>query len=86
MPKRPVGNAFCNFASITVLASFPNSVDYNREENNRYSRDADRPHARLPPKIRRRRLKLSEAQARERAIGRLSASRENPGTRYFFTS
>ena len=35
MPKRQVGNAFCNFASMTVLASFPNSVDYNREENNR---------------------------------------------------
>jgi len=78
VPKHQVGNAFCDFASITVFlpAFFPNAVDLavvaaqikgrvdNREETNREYRDADRPHARLPPKIRRRRLKPSEAQAR----------------------
>jgi hypothetical protein len=67
VPKRQVGNAFCHFASITVClpAFFPNSVDLvvvaaqikgcvdNREEKSREYRDADRPHARLPPKIRR---------------------------------
>ncbi len=64
-PKRRVGNAFCHFASITVLAFFPNSFDLavvaaqiegrvdNREEKSREYRDADRPHARLPPKLRR---------------------------------
>ena len=48
------------------LAFFPNPVDLvvvaaqikgrvdNREENNREYRDADHPHSRLPPKIRRR--------------------------------
>jgi hypothetical protein len=77
-PKHQVRNAFCQFDSITVFlpAFFPNAVDLvvvaaqikgrvdNREETNREYRDADRPHARLPPKIRRRRLKPSEAQAR----------------------
>jgi hypothetical protein len=72
VPKRQAGNAFFHFASIAVcpLAFFPNPVDLvvvaaqiqgrvnNREETNREYRDADRPHARLPPKIRRRRLKL----------------------------
>jgi len=78
VPKHQVGNAFCHFASITVFlpAFFPNAVDLavvaaqikgrvnNREETNREYRDADHPHARLPPKIRCRRLKPSEAQAR----------------------
>jgi hypothetical protein len=62
VPKRQVGHAFFHFGSITVLAFLPNlfhlvvvaaqikdRVD-NREENNRDYRDADRPHARLPPK------------------------------------
>jgi hypothetical protein len=76
IPKRQVGNAFCHFSSFTVCppAFFPNSVDLvlvavqikgrvdNREEKNREYRDADCPHARLPPKIRRRRPKPSEAQ------------------------
>jgi hypothetical protein len=59
VPKRQVGNAFCHFAGVTVLAFFPNSVDLvvvaaqikgrvdNREEKNREYRDADHPHARL---------------------------------------
>jgi len=78
VPKRQVGNAFCHFARITMCppAFFPNPVDLvvvaahikgrvdNPEEKNREYRDADHPHARLPPKIRRRRLKPSEAQAR----------------------
>jgi hypothetical protein len=78
VPKRRVDNAFCHFARITVCppAFFPNPVDLvvvaahikgrvdNREEKNREYRDADHPHARLPPKMRRRRLKPSEAQAR----------------------
>jgi hypothetical protein len=77
-PKHQVRNAFCQFASITVFlpAFFPDAIDLvvvaaqikgrvdNREETNCEYRDADRPHARLPPKIRRRRLKPSEAQAR----------------------
>jgi len=77
-PKHQIGNAFCHVASITVFlpAFFPNAVDLvvvaaqikgrvdNREETNREYRDADHPHARLPPNIRRRRLKPSEAQAR----------------------
>jgi len=78
VPKHQVGNAFCHFASIAVFlpAFFPNAVDLavvaaqikgrvdNREKTNREYRDADHPHARLRPKIRRRRLKLSEAQTR----------------------
>ena len=68
MPKRQVGHALFNFTSFTVspLAFFPKPIGLvvvaaqikgrvdNREENNREYRDADRPHARLPPKIRRR--------------------------------
>src|SRR4249920_2266220 len=68
VPKRQFGNALLHFTSFTVcpLAFFPNPVDLvvvaaqikgrvdNREENNREYRDADHPHARLPPKIRRR--------------------------------
>jgi hypothetical protein len=78
VPKRRVDIAFFHFARITVCppAFFPNPVDLvvvtaqikgrvdNPEEKNREYRDADHPHARLPPKIRRRRLKPSEAQAR----------------------
>jgi hypothetical protein len=52
VPKRQVGNALFHFASFTVLAFFPNSVDLvvvaaqikgrvdNREEKNREYRDA----------------------------------------------
>src|SRR6266576_6497577 len=89
VPKRQVGIALFHFASFSVcpLAFFPNPVGLvvvaaqikgrvdNREEDNREYRDADRPHARLPPKIRRRRLKLSEAEAR--TIGS-HASRAHP--------
>ena len=65
VPKRQVGHALFHFASFTVcpLAFFPNPVGlvmvtaqikgrvHNREENNREYRDADRSHARLPPKV-----------------------------------
>jgi hypothetical protein len=78
VPRCQVEKAFFHFASITVClpAFFPNPVDLvvvaaqingrvvNREETNREYRDADRPHARLPPEIRRRHLKPSETQAR----------------------
>jgi hypothetical protein len=76
VPKRRVDIAFFHFARITVCpAFFPNPVDLvviaaqikgrvdNPEEKNREYREADHLHARLPPKIRRRRLKPSEAQA-----------------------
>jgi hypothetical protein len=76
VPKRRVDIAFFHFARITLCpAFFPNPVDLvvvaaqikgrvnNPEEKNREYREADHPHARLPPKIRRRRLKPSEAQA-----------------------
>jgi hypothetical protein len=72
--KRRVDIAFFHFARITLCpAFFPNPADLivvaaqikgrvdNPEENSREYRDADHPHARLPPKIRRRRLKPSEA-------------------------
>jgi hypothetical protein len=78
VPKRRVDIAFFHFARITVCppAFFPYPVYLvvvaahikgrvdNPEQKNREYRDADHPHARLPPKIRRRRLKPSEAQAR----------------------
>jgi hypothetical protein len=38
---------------VVVAAQIKGRVD-NRNETNREYRDADRPHARLPPKIRRR--------------------------------
>jgi hypothetical protein len=71
--KRRVDIAFFHFARITVCppAFFPNPVDLvvvaahikgrvdNPEEKSREYREADHPHARLPPKIRRRRLKPS---------------------------
>ena len=74
VPKRQVGNALFHFASFTVypLAFFPNPVGLvmvaaqikgrvdNREENNREYCNADRPHARLPPKIGRRRSSLAK--------------------------
>jgi hypothetical protein len=76
VPKRRVDIAFFHFARITVCpAFFPNPVNLvviaaqikdrvdNPEEKNREYREADHPHARLPPKIRRRRLKPSGAQA-----------------------
>jgi hypothetical protein len=67
VPKRRVDIAFFHFARITVcpLAFFPNPVELvvvaaqikgrvdNPEEKKREYRDADHPHARLPPKIRR---------------------------------
>jgi hypothetical protein len=67
VPKRRVDIAFFHFARITVCppAFFPNPVDLvvvaaqikgrvdNPEEKKREYRDADHPHARLPPKIRR---------------------------------
>src|ERR1700730_6964128 len=78
VPKRRVDIAFFHFARITVCppAFFPNPVDLvvvaaqikgrvdNPEEKNREYRDADYPHAALPPRIPRRRLKPSEAKAR----------------------
>jgi hypothetical protein len=97
VPKRQVGNAFCHFASITVClpAFFPNSVDLvvvaaqikgrvdNREEKSREYRDADRPHARLPPKIRRRRLSLAKPR---RTIGQTQARRDGKQGGFFFHS